>query len=211
MAKPTGPIYEHDCPFCHAKAGQWCKRPSGHQGPLVEPHKARRELVSVPIETEPMDVGTELNRLLATKFPNPVPAPRIAYLRDILDGKAMVPAQLINCDDGEVKRAITAKLAKLKDQVFIAEAGKAAQETSDRIKANPEPDYTDADIKAYENAFELWLTARPATAKKKIDKMNGAGVLRYAYSKIRYPETKKAILRRLKAIKADPPREKATS
>jgi hypothetical protein len=35
------PVFEVECPDCHAKAGQYCKRPSGHQGPLVPFHTAR--------------------------------------------------------------------------------------------------------------------------------------------------------------------------
>lgn len=29
------------CPHCKANAGSGCKRPSGHSGPFVTPHKAR--------------------------------------------------------------------------------------------------------------------------------------------------------------------------
>ena len=38
----TGFPYEVDCPSCHATAGHWCKRPSGHSGPMVAPHALRR-------------------------------------------------------------------------------------------------------------------------------------------------------------------------
>lgn len=31
------------CPTCGAKAGRWCKRPSGHSGPMVSFHAARRK------------------------------------------------------------------------------------------------------------------------------------------------------------------------
>jgi hypothetical protein len=31
------------CPSCGAKAGGWCKRPSGHSGPFVAFHAARRK------------------------------------------------------------------------------------------------------------------------------------------------------------------------
>lgn len=32
------------CPACGAKAGRWCKRPSGHSGPMVDFHAARRRI-----------------------------------------------------------------------------------------------------------------------------------------------------------------------
>ena len=35
------PVFQVECPDCHAKAGQYCKRPSGHQGPLVPFHVSR--------------------------------------------------------------------------------------------------------------------------------------------------------------------------
>lgn len=35
------PIYFVDCPVCHAKAGTYCKRPSGHAGPLINFHAER--------------------------------------------------------------------------------------------------------------------------------------------------------------------------
>ena len=35
------PCFEVDCPDCGAKKGQYCKRPSGHQGPLIPFHAAR--------------------------------------------------------------------------------------------------------------------------------------------------------------------------
>jgi predicted nucleic acid-binding Zn-ribbon protein len=39
------PPFEVDCPECGAKAGQYCKRPSGHQGPFV-PFHAKRDLLA---------------------------------------------------------------------------------------------------------------------------------------------------------------------
>ena len=36
-------IREVACPYCRAGVGAYCKRPSGHQGPFVDPHAARRE------------------------------------------------------------------------------------------------------------------------------------------------------------------------
>lgn len=47
------------CPNCGAKAGRWCKRPSGHSGPFVGFHAARRKAAeaaaaeSVPPVEEP--------------------------------------------------------------------------------------------------------------------------------------------------------------
>jgi hypothetical protein len=38
---PQDPVFQVECPDCHAKPGQYCKRPSGHQGPLVPFHSAR--------------------------------------------------------------------------------------------------------------------------------------------------------------------------
>jgi hypothetical protein len=45
MVPGTFDYREVPCPHngCGAKAGSYCKRPSGHSGPLVAPHKARRE------------------------------------------------------------------------------------------------------------------------------------------------------------------------
>lgn len=45
------------CPSCGATAGGWCKRPSGHSGPMVAFHAARRkaaEAASVP-PVEPVE------------------------------------------------------------------------------------------------------------------------------------------------------------
>ena len=33
------------CPSCGATVGHWCKRPSGHSGPMVAFHAARRKAV----------------------------------------------------------------------------------------------------------------------------------------------------------------------
>lgn len=32
------------CPACGARAGSWCRRPSGHSGPMVDFHAARRRI-----------------------------------------------------------------------------------------------------------------------------------------------------------------------
>lgn len=40
------PPFEVPCPVCHAKAGQYCKRPSGHSGPFV-PFHAERDLAAL--------------------------------------------------------------------------------------------------------------------------------------------------------------------
>ncbi|HRQ14894.1 MAG TPA: hypothetical protein PK205_16445 [Promineifilum sp.] len=37
------PCMAVECPTCGAKAGGWCKRPSGHSGPMVAFHAARRK------------------------------------------------------------------------------------------------------------------------------------------------------------------------
>lgn len=39
--KDKGPPFDVPCPTCGARAGAWCKRPSGHSGPFVAPHAAR--------------------------------------------------------------------------------------------------------------------------------------------------------------------------
>ena len=33
---------EVGCPQCHQTAGTYCMRPSGHSGPIVEPHRPRK-------------------------------------------------------------------------------------------------------------------------------------------------------------------------
>ena len=38
---PQDPPFEVTCPQCGAKPGQYCKRPSGHQGPFVDFHAER--------------------------------------------------------------------------------------------------------------------------------------------------------------------------
>ena len=48
------------CPSCGAKVGRWCKRPSGHSGPMVAFHAARRkaaeaQAASVPQVEEPAE------------------------------------------------------------------------------------------------------------------------------------------------------------
>ena len=40
---PQDPCFEVTCPTCGALPGQYCKRPSGHQGPFVSFH-AQRDL-----------------------------------------------------------------------------------------------------------------------------------------------------------------------
>lgn len=39
------PFLQLPCPTCHARAGAWCVRPSGHSGPFVEIHVAREQAV----------------------------------------------------------------------------------------------------------------------------------------------------------------------
>jgi hypothetical protein len=38
---PQDPPFEVECPMCLAPAGQYCKRPSGHQGPFNAFHAER--------------------------------------------------------------------------------------------------------------------------------------------------------------------------
>lgn len=38
------PVLEVECPKCHAGIGARCRRPSGHTGPLIEPHVEREQL-----------------------------------------------------------------------------------------------------------------------------------------------------------------------
>lgn len=40
------------CPHCKASAGTGCKRPSGHSGPFVLPHKARLEAARALTEAQ---------------------------------------------------------------------------------------------------------------------------------------------------------------
>lgn len=37
------PALEVECPKCHATVGVGCCRPSGHAGPLIEPHIEREQ------------------------------------------------------------------------------------------------------------------------------------------------------------------------
>ena len=43
MSEYKSPIMAVPCPSCGAKVGRWCKRPSGHSGPMVAFHAARRQ------------------------------------------------------------------------------------------------------------------------------------------------------------------------
>lgn len=40
---PRHPALEVQCPTCHATVGVGCFRPSGHAGPLIEPHVEREQ------------------------------------------------------------------------------------------------------------------------------------------------------------------------
>lgn len=42
------------CPQCHAATGSYCMRPSGHSGPIVEPHQPRRAAAHVVWRAEEM-------------------------------------------------------------------------------------------------------------------------------------------------------------
>ena len=39
------PFLQLPCPTCHARAGVWCVRPSGHSGPFIEIHVDREQAV----------------------------------------------------------------------------------------------------------------------------------------------------------------------
>jgi len=41
--RPTDPVLAVPCPTCGARAGSHCRRPSGHSGPFVAPHRTRRD------------------------------------------------------------------------------------------------------------------------------------------------------------------------
>ena len=43
MREMKHPTMVVDCPMCGATVGHWCKRPSGHSGPMVAFHAARRK------------------------------------------------------------------------------------------------------------------------------------------------------------------------
>ena len=53
------------CPSCGANAGAYCRRPSGHSGPLIQPHAARRAQLTGKAVPFP--------RPIATPFPPSVP------------------------------------------------------------------------------------------------------------------------------------------
>ena len=64
MSEYKSPYMAVPCPSCGAKVGRWCKRPSGHSGPAVAFHAARRQAAKeaeaaggVKLET-PALVGT---------------------------------------------------------------------------------------------------------------------------------------------------------
>ena len=40
---PRHPALEVQCPICNAAVGAGCSRPSGHAGPLIEPHAEREQ------------------------------------------------------------------------------------------------------------------------------------------------------------------------
>ncbi|WP_133655981.1 hypothetical protein [Hymenobacter sp. UV11] len=51
------------CPQCQAKAGTYCKRPSGHSGPFVQPHEQRRQAAHPVWEQEEL---TKYGRIITT-------------------------------------------------------------------------------------------------------------------------------------------------
>lgn len=52
MSQFKHPYMAVACPSCGAKVGGWCKRPSGHSGPMVAFHAARRK-VAEELEYKP--------------------------------------------------------------------------------------------------------------------------------------------------------------
>lgn len=64
------------CPHCHAAAGSYCIRPSGHSGPFVEPHQPRRAAAHVVWRAEEMrSYGKQLTPWDDDPAPVAAPAP----------------------------------------------------------------------------------------------------------------------------------------
>lgn len=68
------PVMAVPCPTCGAKAGRWCKRPSGHSGPFVAFHAARRKLAAEFAEAAVVDEDEGVAKESATGRAAPLPA-----------------------------------------------------------------------------------------------------------------------------------------
>lgn len=68
------PVLEVECPSCDANVGVGCERPSGHSGPMVQPHEVRGE-AAIEAGVYPYECGDEattdgrVNRDLASEAP----------------------------------------------------------------------------------------------------------------------------------------------
>lgn len=61
MAKMNPGCYDYReiaCPHngCAATVGHYCKRPSGHSGPFVQPHQARRQAAQQKWQQEKLEL-----------------------------------------------------------------------------------------------------------------------------------------------------------
>ena len=54
------PVMAVKCPACGAEVGKWCRRPSGHSGPMVAFHAARRKAAQEAAEREEVQVTVEV-------------------------------------------------------------------------------------------------------------------------------------------------------
>ena len=67
------------CPQCHAAAGTYCIRPSGHSGPIVQPHRPRRTAAHVVWRAEEIEkYGRQLTSRDDDTQPAVTPAPAVA-------------------------------------------------------------------------------------------------------------------------------------
>ena len=76
---PTSYDYrELACPQCHQAAGSYCKRPSGHSGPFVGPHKERRAAAHAQWRAEEVGLyGKQVTTWDDDVAPVPKPAPAL--------------------------------------------------------------------------------------------------------------------------------------
>ena len=57
LPQPEADPYAEPCPTCGVGAGSHCRRPSGHSGPFVAPHAARRRAAETYERISPADVS----------------------------------------------------------------------------------------------------------------------------------------------------------